>query len=106
VTQQYLAGELSLLLARLQEATPSPISAGDVVRLRHEAETVPVLALTHVAERALKLADVLCWASLEHGDQTSFGRLAVVGAEIREFGVCAGMLSDDGDRSARADSPQ
>jgi hypothetical protein len=27
-------------------------------------------------------------------DRESFNRLAVVGAELREFGVCAGMLGE------------
>ena len=98
MTQQYLAGELSVLLSRLQAVTPSQVSAADVVRLRHEAETVPIPALTGVAERALKLADGLCWDTLEHGDSGAFSRLAGVEAELREFGICAGMLGDDDGR--------
>lgn len=106
VTQQYLAGELSVLLSRLQAVTPSQFSVADVARLRREAETLPVPALTGVAQRALKLADCLCWDSLEHGDPESFRRLAVVEADLHEFGVCAGMLSDDRGQSAHADSPE
>lgn len=104
MTQQYLAGELSVLLARLQAVSPSWVSAGEVARLRHEAETFPVPALTSVAERALLLADGLCWDSLEHSDPVSFSRVAVVGAELREFGECAGMLGGDDDQPSHADS--
>jgi len=94
MTQQYLAGELSMLLARLQAVTPSVASAGEVAQLRREAETLPTSALAPVTARALELADGLCWKSLIEGDTDCFGRLAVVGAQLREFGVCAGMLVD------------
>ncbi len=94
MTQQYIAGELSVLLAGLQAATTDEVAAGDVARLRREAETWPLSALTGVEVRALELADGLCWACLARGDPTTFDRLALIGARLREFGVCSGLLRD------------
>lgn len=94
MTQQYIAGELSVLLARLQAVTADEASACEVARLRRAAETGPLWALTGVEVRALELADGLCWASLALGDTIAFDRQALAGAQLREFGVCAGLLSD------------
>ena len=65
-----------------------------MARLRRVAETVPVAWLRGVEVRALTVADGLCWASLARGDLTAFERQARVGAQLREFGVCAGLLPD------------
>ena len=94
MTQQYLAGELSVLLAQLEAAVPSVTSADDVALLRDQAEILPTGGLARVAERALELADDLSWDCLIREDREWFNRLAVVGAELREFGVCAGMLGE------------
>jgi hypothetical protein len=93
MTQQYLAGELSLLLARLQAAT-NQSSARAVARLRREAETWPLAALASVAVRALALADGLCWDSLDRGDTAAFTRQAAICAQLRDFGICAGWLEE------------
>jgi len=93
MTQQYLAGELSLLLARLQTAATNQGFACDVAQLRHEAETRPITALSAVAVHALELTDGMCWDSLAKGDSVAFAREAAIGAELREFGVCAGLLA-------------
>lgn len=93
MTQQYLAGELSVLLARLVEVATDPASSQAVARLRHLAETVPVGELGGVAVRALEQANSLCWASLDRGDVEAFAQQAEVGAELREFGVCARLLA-------------
>jgi hypothetical protein len=95
MTQQYLAGELSLLLAELQAVTANQASAADVARLRHEAETRPLTGLTSVAVRALVLTDGLCWDSLRRADTATFSRQAEVSAQLHEFGVCAGLLEAD-----------
>jgi hypothetical protein len=95
VTQQYLAGELSVILGELQAATASPVAAGDVTELRHEAETTPVAALPSVTGRALALTDRLCWDSLDRADTVTFSRQATIGAELYEFGVCAGLLVEE-----------
>jgi hypothetical protein len=42
MTQQYVAGELSLLLARLRAVATDEASAGSIAALRGEAETLPV----------------------------------------------------------------
>jgi hypothetical protein len=94
MTQNYLAGELSLLLAQLEAVVTDQASVGDVVGLRREAETRPVTALPSVVARALDLTDGLCWDSLQRGDTEAFSRQAWVGTELREFGVCAGLLEE------------
>lgn len=95
VTQQYLAGELSLLLARLQLMAANPTSECAFARLRAEAETSPATALGSVAARALRLSDLLCWESVSRGDTTAFRRQAEASAELYEFGICAGLLDEE-----------
>jgi hypothetical protein len=94
MTQQYIAGELSLLLGELQAATTHEASVVEVVYLRQRAETGPRSALASVAVRALEVADWECWDSLTRGDAAAFMRQATVCAELWEFGVCAGLLED------------
>jgi hypothetical protein len=43
--------------------------------------------------RALDLTDAGCWDSLSRGDTTAFARQAAIGAQLFEFGVCAGLLA-------------
>jgi len=95
MTQQYLAGELSSLLGELQTVAPNGAWARDLARLRHEAETWSLPALSSVAVRALVVTDDLCWDSLTRADAGAFARQAALGAELYEFGVCAGLLEDD-----------
>ena len=95
MTQQYLAGELSLLLGELQSVAPNEAWTRDLARLRHEAESLPSPALSSVAVRALVLTDDLCWDSLTRADTGAFARQAELSAELHEFGVCAGLLEDD-----------
>src|SRR6266511_2330119 len=59
MTQQYLAGELSLLLARLQAVATDQASARHIACLRREAETGPLTALSSLTARALALTDAL-----------------------------------------------
>jgi hypothetical protein len=94
MTQQYIAGELSILLAQLQAVTPDETAARDVADLRREAESRPLAALPRVVVRALALDDGLCWQSLTRGDAAAFTLQARVGADLREFSVCAGLLAD------------
>lgn len=75
VTQQYLAGGLSLLLAQLQRAA-DPASGSAFEELRREAVTAPVAALGSVAARALRLGDTVCWESVSRGDSAAFRRQA------------------------------
>jgi len=94
VTQQYLAGELSVLLGRLELAASDPACALAVHRLRREAETVPPAALGPVAARALSVADEACWRALERGDALAFARQAEACGELWRFGVCADLLQE------------
>jgi hypothetical protein len=93
MTQQYLAGELSVLLAEMQTTVCDQAAARTAVRLRGEAETLPVAALGAVAARALELINAACWESVAQGDTAAFRRQAVVAAELYDFGVCAGLLA-------------
>ena len=93
MTRQYLIGEFSAQLARLQAATP-PAAVGDVADLRCQVETRPVSWLQAELAQALALADRACWDSLEHGDVTAFARLSAAGSDLRLFGVCARLLDD------------
>ena len=56
--------------------------------------------LPAVADRALALTDRLCWDSLDHADAAMFARQAVIGAELYEFGICAGLLVERRQRHA------
>jgi len=94
MTQQYLAGELSVLLERVQAVAPTEAAGRDAWALRQAAETVPVQALGWVTVRALALTERICWDSLNRGDAAAFTRQAAAGAALREFGVCAGLLRD------------
>jgi hypothetical protein len=94
MTQHYLAGELSLLLGRLQAVATDVASQRDLSQLRREAETGPLTTLGSVVVRAFGLADDMCWDSLRRGDSAAFHSQAAVGAELREFAVCAGMLEE------------
>jgi hypothetical protein len=95
MTQQYLVGELSLLLGQLQTVVTNQAFVGDIVRLRREAEALPPTALSPVAVRALDLIDILCWDAVDRGDMVGFRRQAQVSAELYEFGVCAGLLGQE-----------
>jgi hypothetical protein len=94
MTQQYLAGELSMLLARLQAQAPNQTAVRDVAQLRREAETKPVTALPSLVVRTLALTDRLCWDSLERGDPAAFTCQAAICAELRDFGICARLLDE------------
>jgi hypothetical protein len=94
VTRQYLIGELSVQLERLQAAV-GQAAAGDVAGLRQQVETRPVTDLAAETISALALADRLCWDSLCRGDTAAFARQAAISADLRLFGVCARLLDDD-----------
>jgi hypothetical protein len=40
-------------------------------------------------------AEGLCWDSLSHGDTAAFTRQTSVGAKLRKFGLCVGLLEDE-----------
>ncbi len=47
-----------------------------------------------VTARALARAENLCWDSLSRGDTMAIIRQAAVCDELREFGVCVGLLEE------------
>jgi hypothetical protein len=98
MTQQYLAGELSLLLAQLQAVATETAWVPELGRLRQEAETMPLPTLPLVAARALQLGDDVCWDTLTRGDTVAFARQAAICAELWEFGVCADLFQEEPDR--------
>jgi len=95
MTQQYLAGELSVLLERVQAVAPTEAAVRDATAVRQAAETVPVQTLGWVTMRALALTERFCWDSLSRGDTAAFTRQAAAAAALREFGVCASLLRDN-----------
>ncbi|UIX34223.1 hypothetical protein [Streptomyces sp. GQFP] len=94
MTQRYLVGETSVLLAQLQASGADPVVAGELARLRREAESGPASRLSAVALRALELTDELCRDSLRRGDVRAFVHQCACGAELRDFCVCARLLAD------------
>lgn len=67
----------------------------EIARLRQEAETTPRAALSPVVKRAVELTNRVCWDTLEWGDIATFVREVAICAELRELGVCAGLLEED-----------
>ncbi len=96
MTQHYIAGELSVRLAELQAVATTPQSAADFVQLRRRVESGPRTSLSCVVNQALTLTDSLCWESLKRGDVRAFNCQASISAELREFGVCAGLIEEGG----------
>lgn len=94
MTRDYLIGELSARLGQLQAAARHA-ATGDVANLRHQVETRSATWLGTEVAQALTLADHLCWESLSQGDTAAFDRQAAIGAELRLFGTCAGLIDDD-----------
>ena len=94
MTQQYLVGELSLILGELQVVATKEAAVRDVVGLRHEAESTPPAALGPVVVRAAKLIDRLCWGALSRRETEAFIREMAICAELWEFGVCADFLEE------------
>ena len=94
MTQQYLIGEMLLLLSRLEAEAQSPDVRCRVEHLRVQSEHVPPHRLGPVLILAAPLADTLCWQALGTGDLEAFERRARIAEDIHEFGVCSGLVSD------------
>jgi hypothetical protein len=91
MTQQYIVGEFSSLLAELRPA-PGELFASAVDDLRRDVETGPRLQLPCLAQAALTLADMICWDALEQGDASGFRRCADTAVALREFAASANLL--------------
>ncbi len=94
MTQQYLVGQLSVLLENVQAVATTEAAERDAWWLRQAVETGSVQALGGMTVRALSLTERLCWDSLNRGDTAAFTQQAAAAAALREFGVCAGLLRD------------
>jgi hypothetical protein len=94
MTWQYLAGELSQILGELETAATDESTAREVARLRRAAETRPPSTLAPMVRQALVMIDRMCLDSLTRGEATAFTREVMIGAELWEFGVCAGFLDE------------
>lgn len=103
VTQMYLAGELSLMLARLQQAAADPASGSAFEELRREAETARVAAelggRTGTASgrhRLLGIGIPRRQRGVSQPGRGGRGTLrAAAAAELYEFGLCAGLLDEE-----------
>ena len=93
MTQDYLIGEVSICLQRL-EAAAGDEAVNDIARLMYEVEAGPPTVLTAVLTRALAVADGMCWASLERGDAHAFVCQARASADLWQFGICARLIGD------------
>jgi hypothetical protein len=91
LTQQYIAGELSSLLAALEPANEEHLEAA-VGHLRHEVEFGPLARLPQLARDALDLTDVICWSELKRGDTDAFYRHARAADALRDFAVASGLV--------------
>ena len=88
VTQQYLVGELSVLVGELQRAAPRTLRATtDVVRHRVESSAPDELGL--LVRSVIAEADRLCWLSLGSGDLGAFAEQAEAAAALGAFAHAA-----------------
>lgn len=94
VTEQYIIGELSVLLVGLEAVAPDEESACEFARLRVETETAAFERLPKMALEALRLIRGLCRDSLARGDLRALTSQATMAAELREFAVSARLLAD------------
>ncbi len=90
MTQQYIVGEFSALLAGLQSMPDEWLSrvVGD---LRREVEVAPLAKLPQLAREATNLMEMLCWVALEQGDVSGFCRYAETAGALRDFTISASL---------------
>ena len=90
MTQQYIVGEFSVLIAALEPGAGE--LAGAVHALRRKVERVSPQALAPLVVEAVTMADMTCWAALECGDIASFARNTEAAARLHDFAVSAHLL--------------
>ncbi|HEX8977606.1 MAG TPA: hypothetical protein VF781_13940 [Solirubrobacteraceae bacterium] len=93
MTQQYLIGQFSALLGELQPTGGEGLTVA-VHQLRREVERSPLPMLPQLAQAAMSLTDMVCWAALEDGNPDGFCRCAETASTLREFAGCAGLLPE------------
>jgi len=91
MTQQYIAGEFSSLLAELRPA-PNEALTDALDTLRREVEVGPPARLPRLARKAMTLTDAICWTALAQGDASGFCRYATGAATLQEFSDNAHLL--------------
>ena len=91
MTQQYIVGQFSVLLAEM-ELVPGEWQA-TVRDLRRKVETSPLPMLPRLAGEAMAVIDRVCWVALEEGDAAGFRRSAQTGASLRDFMANAGLVA-------------
>ena len=94
VTEQYIIGELSVLLVQLEIVAPDEESACEFARLRAETEKASFEMLPNIALEALRLIRGLCRDSLARGDLRTLTFQATMAAELRDFAVSARLLAE------------
>jgi hypothetical protein len=94
MTQQYLVGELSLMLGELEESVPDEAVSRAIADLRRTAEATRPTLLAPVLGCALVLANRVCARDFVTGAYTAFLRDLSICAELRAWGVCAGFLRE------------
>ena len=92
MTQQYIVGEFSLLLAGLEPVSDKLLGEA-VGKLRHEIECSSLPAVARAAPEAIALTDSICWVALEHGDTSGFRRCADTAVALRELAANATLMS-------------
>ncbi len=90
MTQQYVLGQFSVLLADLEPTAAEWQSA--LRRLRVHVELSPVAQLPALATEVLTLTDSICWTALQRGEMARFSRCARSASELNDFFACAGLL--------------
>jgi hypothetical protein len=90
MTQQYIIGQFSLLLAELEPSSAEWLVA--VHDLRREVESSPLPMLPPLAREAMTLTDMICCAALEEGNVSGFCRYAETAVALREFAADADLL--------------
>jgi len=91
LTQQYIVGELSSLLAELESARDGFLRDA-VGSLRHEVESSSVSKLPQLAQEALDLTDLICRSALEQRDADAFCRSLAAASALGDFAVAASLL--------------
>ncbi len=91
VTQQYLVGELSILVGELHRSARGARPDG-IEELRRDVERAGPDQLAALAAEAIAHADRLCWASLEGGDLAAFLGQAAVAAALGDFTHAARLV--------------
>jgi hypothetical protein len=93
MTQQYIVGEFSSLLAELGHA-PEKSLADDLESLRREVECAAPTYLPKLVRDAITLTDWICWTALEQGDGGGFDPYARGAARLHQFSDNANVQSE------------